>query len=263
MTRTLTAVVTGAARGIGKAVTTELLRRDYRVHCWDTDMTTLRTSVKEWEREFPGATVATECDISSEPSIADAVAVLHGDPVGVLVNNAAAWRPHGLLSTIGEQQWDADLSLLLGGPQRVATILDPLLEPGAAMVTISSVHGIDASPYWGTYDVAKAALIQWTRVKAAELGARGITANVIAPGVIIDAEYEDQELERFHVASGLVPRAGTPADVARAVAFLSDPDNSFITGALLVVDGGMTSRLALSAQEAHSDWPAISRGDHQ
>lgn len=263
MTRTRTAVVTGAARGIGRAIAEELLGRGYRVFCWDIDLTNLQTSIDHWETRFPGCAVAVECDISSEASVAQAVVSLGGEPLGILVNNAAAWRPHGTLASIGEERWNTDLAVLLGGPQRVAAALDGLLENGAAMVTIASVHGINASPYWGTYDVAKAALIQWSRVKAAELGTRGITANVVAPGVIIETEYEDRELEVFHTAAGIVPRAGTPADVARAVAFLSDPDNSFITGALLVVDGGMTSRLALSAQEAISTWPAISRGDHQ
>jgi NAD(P)-dependent dehydrogenase (short-subunit alcohol dehydrogenase family) len=261
MTRTKTAVVTGAASGIGKATATALLDGGYRVYCWDRDTRTLADTVDEFNRHDRGAAVPVECDISSAESVAAAIRVLNGSPVGVLVNNAAAWVPHGPLSTVSEGQWDADLGLLLGGPQRVTAQLDRNLEHGAAIVTVSSVHGLVGSTNWGTYDVAKAALINWTRVKAAELGHRAITANIVAPGIIQLAPYDDPRLERFHIASGLVPRLGAPDDIARAITFLVDPRNSFITGAVLVVDGGMTARLGLTAQEVHSDFPSVSRGE--
>jgi NAD(P)-dependent dehydrogenase (short-subunit alcohol dehydrogenase family) len=260
MTRTRTAVVTGAAHGIGKATTAALLEDGYRVFCWDRDTRALAGTVDEFDKRHRGAAIPVECDIASATSVTAATRALNGSPVGVLVNNAAAWAPHGPLSSVSEDRWDADLGLLLGGPQRVTAQLDGNLEHGAAIVTVSSVHGLVGSSNWGTYDVAKAALINWNRVKAAELGHRGITANVVAPGVIQVGEYDDAARERFHIASGLVPRLGTPEDVARAIAFLVDPRNSFITGAVLVVDGGMTARLGLTAQEVHSDFPSVSRG---
>lgn len=261
MTRTRTAVVTGAARGIGRATAASLIQDGYRVFCWDRDTQALAGAIDEFDRENRGAAIPVECDIASAKSVAAAARALNGSPVGVLVNNAAAWIPTGPLAAVTEERWDDDLRLLLGGPQRVTAQLDGNLERGAAIITVSSVHGLAGSSNWGTYDVAKAALINWTRVKAAELGPRSITANVVAPGVIQLGEYEDPVLETFHIASGLVPRLGTPEDVARAIGFLADPRNSFITGAVLVVDGGMTARLGLTAQEVHSDLPSVSRGE--
>ncbi|HWM33046.1 MAG TPA: SDR family oxidoreductase [Pseudolysinimonas sp.] len=254
-------MVTGAASGIGKATVAALLEDGYRVFCWDRNTRALAGTVDEFDREHRGAAIPVECDIASAKSVAAATRALNGAPIGVLVNNAAAWAPNGPLAAVSEEAWEDDLRLLLGGPQRVTAQLDSHLESGAAIVTVSSVHGLAGSPHWGTYDVAKAGLINWTRVKAAELGPRGVTANVVAPGVVQLAAHSDPTLEAFHISSGLVPRLGTPDDVARAIAFLADPRNSFITGTVLVVDGGMTARLGLTAQEVHSDLPSVSRGE--
>ena len=217
----------------------------------------------EFTVRYPGLATGVECDISSDSSVAAAVETFAQEcqMLGVLVNNAASWKPAGELASMPSAVWERDLSILLGGPQRVTSGLNDHFDRGAAIVTIASVHGLAASPFWGTYDIAKAGLIQWARVIAAELGPRSITSNVVSPGIILDRAYQNAELEGFHTAAGLIPRLGSPNDVARAVAFLADVRNGFITGANLVVDGGMTSRLQLTAQEVHSPWPSTSRGD--
>lgn len=260
---TRSAIVTGAARGIGAAIAEELLSEGLEVWCWDSAREALRETVDSFDKRFAGQVHAACCDISSPDSVRAAVSTfaLSHDRLDVLVNNAGAWRARGKLAEVDENAWAADLNLLLGGPQRVTQAVDRLLGPGSRVVTISSVHGLAASPHWGTYDISKAALIQWSRVLAAELGPRGITTNVIAPGVIETQPYTDDLLRSFHRDAGLVPRVGEPADIARAVTFLSDPRNGFITGSVLTVDGGMTTRLALTALEDNDTRPSISKGD--
>lgn len=263
MSRAQTAVVTGAARGIGRAIAENLLSSGHRVHCWDWSPKSLAATVGELDERYPGRVLGIECDISSDGSVEAAVESFkrEGERLGILVNNAASWKPSGRLADIPSAMWERDLAMMLGGPQRVTAAFDDQFDHGAAIVTIASVHGLAASSFWGTYDIAKAGLIQWARVVAGELGPRSITSNVVSPGIISTTTYEDADLQAFHVSAGVVPRLGSPEDVARAVAFLAHPDNGFITGANLIVDGGMTSRLQLTATEQHSPWPSTSKGN--
>lgn len=245
------AIVTGAAQGIGLAIARALLDAGMRVSCWDRDGERLERAVAS----LGGDVEAIVCDIADERQVAAATERARaGGDLTVLVNNAAAWRESGPLSRIAHERWEQDLRLLLGGPQLVARAVSPHLRAGGSIVTLSSVHGLSGSANWGTYDVAKAALIQWTRVLAAELGPRGIRVNAVAPGIIAGpgdfAAYErDPSLRELHEQAALLERLGTPEDVAGVVAFLAGPASAFVTGQTLVVDGGLTARLPLSAVE--------------
>lgn len=258
------AIVTGAGRGIGAAIAAELLAADFEVWCWDIDGEGLAKTVQLLNQGSTGHAIAQVCDIRSRDSVRNAVGALTGSKrvVHTLVNNAFKWSPHGTLSEIADSDFSRDLDMLLLGPQRVTAEVRPFLKSGSSVITIASVHGITASPHWGTYDIAKSALIQWARVLGAELGPSGITSNIIAPGIIATSEYGDESLHRMHVAAGLMPRVGEPSDVGRLVAFLADPRNSFITGAVIPVDGGMTTRLSLTAMEQVLEFPALSKGDY-
>lgn len=259
-----TAIVTGAARGIGAAIAAELLLTGHQVWCWDVDEAALAERVAELGRSAPGRVHGHVCDIRSRSSVQEAVAAVRAATpvVHVLVNNAFRWAPSGELTAVADDRFHADLDLLLLGPQRVTAETRDLLDAGSSIVTIASVHGFTANPHWGTYDIGKAALIQWARVTAAELGPHGITSNVVAPGIIANEPYADEELHRRHVATGLVPRLGEPADIARVVAFLADPRNGYLTGAVIPVDGGMTTRLSLTVAEGLVDDPAVSKGNY-
>lgn len=260
------AIVTGAAQGIGLACARALHDAGFRVSCWDLDADTLARAVDALGG--PSASVeGIACDITDEQQVAAATArASDGGALQVLVNNAAAWRESGPLSRVTSERWDDDLRLLLSAHQLVTRAVTPQLGGGASIVSLSSVHGLLGSANWGTYDVAKAALIQWTKVLAAELGPRAIRVNCIAPGIIAGpgehAAYErSARLRALHEQAALLRRVGRPEDVAGVVAFLAGPASSFITGQTLVVDGGMTARLQLSAVEQWGEIDSVTTRD--
>ena len=230
-----TALVTGASRGIGRAVAAELARAGAAV------VLGYRSGKDEAESlagELGGR--AIQADVSSAEDAARLVAEA-GD-VDVLVNNAGLTRD-GLLARMSDDDWrtviDTNLSSVF---YTCRAVTRPMMKKRAgAIVNISSVVGVHGN--WGqtNYAASKAGIIGFTKSLARELGSRGVRANVVAPGYVktrLTDVLPDEATAAMLQATPL-GRLGEPEDVAGAVRFLCSDAAAFITGEVLLVDGGL------------------------
>jgi 3-oxoacyl-[acyl-carrier protein] reductase len=231
-------VVTGGATGIGFAVAEAFAREGDRVV-----VTGRREQLLQDAARRIGAT-AVAFDAADPAAVAAALPALPAR-VDVLVNNAGGNtsfdRPDpadGDLAALAAN-WRANLEANLLSAVLVTAALTPRLAEHARVVTIGSIAARQGA---GSYGAAKAAVEAWTASLAAELGPRGITANVVAPGLILATEFFRDRMTGDgidqRVAATRNGRAGTPADVAAAVLFLADPAAGHVTGQVVHVNGG-------------------------
>jgi len=237
------AVVTGAARGIGRAIVFELLRQGRLVVGLDI----VEDQLKDLERaaKEAGFEVLTRCvDITQTEKLTevlDCLAEAHGG-IGILVNNAGITRDK-LMIQMDDQDFDKVISVNLRAAfvaTRVAA-RSMIRNKFGRIVCISSVAGVMGQAGSANYAASKAGLIGMTKSIAREIGKKGVTANCIAPGFIqTDMTANLPDMVK-NAAMEVIPvkRFGTVEDVARAVAFLASDDSGYITGQVLCVDGGM------------------------
>ena len=236
------AVVTGAARGIGLAVTRKFLAADYRVALLDNDNATLARTRAELDDEI--RVLAIECDVAFPQQVEAAFAqvVRRYGRIDALVNNAgiAVFKP--ILETSSEE-WSRVLAVNLDGPflctQAAARVM--LGHGGGSVVNIASISGLRASTLRVAYGTSKAGLMHLTKQQATELGAVGIRVNAIAPGPVdtamAKAVHSTAIRADYHDAIPL-NRYGTEDEIADAVVFLCSPAASYINGQTIAVDGG-------------------------
>ena len=244
------AIVTGAARGIGRAVADELGAAGWPVLLADRDTEALSRAVAELKARGRRAEICT-LDVRAADAgdrLVEACLDLIGS-VGVLVNNAGVEIRRAFIETTRDD-WDLVLDTNARAPYFIAqSVAAHMIRTGTRgrIVNIGSVEGTRSEAEWSTYCVSKAALIMATRAMAVELAPYGITANVINPGLI------DTEMSAFasadagalaahvwHIPAG---RIGRPAEVAAAVRFLASDEAGYVTGAVLEVDGGLSAQL--------------------
>jgi 3-oxoacyl-[acyl-carrier protein] reductase len=229
------ALVTGGSRGIGRAIAAELARAGASV------VVGYRSGAEEAEAvaaEIGGRVV--QADVSSGDEARRLVEEA-GD-LDILVNNAGITRD-GLLMRMPDDDWHAVLETNLGGAFHTcrAASRGMLKRRSGAIVNISSVVGVHGNPGQTNYAAAKAGIIGFTKSLARELGNRGVRANVVAPGYISTRLTEElpDELKELMLQNTPLGRFGSPEDVAGAVRFLCSDEASFITGEVLLVDGGL------------------------
>jgi 3-oxoacyl-[acyl-carrier protein] reductase len=237
------ALVTGGARGIGKAIAMRLAQAGAKVAIVDLTDSGADTA-REIEQATGKATTFVKADVSKEADTRAAVAAVEQalGPVDILVNNAGITRD-GLLLVMGEGDWDAVLAVNLKGAflMSKAVLRGMIKRRRGSIVSISSVVGRRGNAGQANYSAAKAGLIGLTKSLAREVASRNVRVNAVAPGYI-ETEMTAALPEAARTALiNQIPlgRIGTPETVAEAVAFLAGDSASFITGAVLAVDGGL------------------------
>lgn len=240
-----TALVTGAARGIGLAIAKQFLANGYNVALLDVRDEELKAAIAEIGK--PAETLALFCDVSKPDEVAQAVAdtVEKFGGLNALVNNAgtATFKP---IRETSFDDWSYMLGVNLSGPfLTVQAATDHLIKAGdGAVVNITSISGFRASTLRVAYGVSKAGLAQLTKQQAAELGEVGIRVNAVAPGPIATAMskkvHSDEIKAAYHDAIPL-NRFGTEDEIANMVLFLCGDKATYMTGQVIAVDGGFES----------------------
>ena len=230
-----TALVTGGSRGIGKAIAAELAKAGAQV------VIGYRSGADEAEAvasEIGGRVV--QADVS-DPEQAKRLVDEAGE-VDVLVNNAGVTRD-GLLARMSDDDWRTVLDTNLGGTFNTcrAVTRGMMKRRSGAIVNVSSIVGVHGNPGQTNYSASKAGIIGFTKALARELGSRGVRANVVAPGYISTRLTNElpEELQQAMLANTPLGRFGDPEDVAGAVRFLCSDAAAFVTGEVLLVDGGL------------------------
>ncbi|MGL4832397.1 MAG: beta-ketoacyl-ACP reductase [Propionibacteriaceae bacterium] len=225
--------VTGGSRGIGAAIASRFLEQGYRVAA------TSRAGTA------PEGVLGVQCDVTSSESVDAAFTQIENElgPVEILVANAGITHDT-LLLRMSDEDFAATLNTNLSGAFRCTRrVAKPMAKARwGRLIYISSVVGFTGSPGQANYAASKAGLLGFSRSLAAELGGRGITANVVAPGFIeteMTAELPE-ELAQKYLERIPAKRFGTVDDIAHAVTFLASAEASYINGTLLAVDGGIS-----------------------
>ena len=248
------AVVTGAASGIGRETALRFAEEGAAVVCADRDAAGAAAIAAELAAKG-GTAHSVGADITNEADVArlSGEAIKACDTVDLLVNNAGVTILGGV-AELSEADWQREIDVNLSGAYRVSKAFWPHFAQarGGTILSTASIAGVIAAPQDAAYVASKAGLIMLTRCMALDGAALGIRANCICPGFVDTPMFDgflaeqpdpDAALAR---AAGRTPlgRIGTPRDVADGFVYLASDDARWITGASLVIDGGLTAGLA-------------------
>jgi 3-oxoacyl-[acyl-carrier protein] reductase len=238
------ALVTGASRGIGKAVALKLADDGFAVAVNYASSASKAEDVVEQIIAKGGNAIAVQADVSDPGAVSEMIGTVESElgPVTVLVNNAGI-TDDGLLLRMTPDQWDRVLSTNLRSVFLCtkAVLRGMIRAKGGRIVNISSVSGVAGNAGQANYAASKAGVIGFTKSIAKEVGSRGITVNAVAPGFIATdmTDALGDNVTEAAVAQISLGRLGEPEEVASVVGYLASDGASYITGQAIVVDGGL------------------------
>ena len=239
----LNAIVTGSARGIGKAIALHLARKGMNVVISDI----MGEEAAKTAREIATSgvrTLAVTTDVSKSAAAEDLIkqTVAAFGSVDILVNNAGITRDN-LSIRMAESDWDLVMDINLKGTFLCSQVAakEMMKKRFGRIINLASVSGILGTAGQANYAASKAGIIALSKSMARELGGRNITVNAVAPGFILTEMTEKlpENVKEAYIAQIALKRAGTPEDVAEAVYFLASPAAQYITGTVLNVSGGL------------------------
>jgi dehydrogenase/reductase SDR family member 4 len=240
------ALVTGGGRGIGKAITERLAAAGAHVAIASRKLDVLTRTAAELA-PLPGRVLPIACHVGKREDLERAVSttVRELGPIDILVNNSATNVQNGPALEATDEQFDKMAEINLKAAFRLVNLVAPgMIERGrgGSIINLASISGLTPQPGGILYSMTKAALVMLTRAWARELGPHRIRVNALAPGLIQTdfSEYFWNDPARRAELAGtqVLPQLGQPAEVAGAALFLAGDDASFVTGQVLVVDGG-------------------------
>ena len=233
------AIVTGCARGIGRAIAIELAAAGAQV------VVNYRSSAQEAEElvaQIGG--IAVCADVSTTDgceALIDAAEAL--GPLQILVNNAGI-TADGLLIGMSDQDFDRVMSVNAGGCFRMMRAASQLMirRRSGSIINLTSISGLRGNSGQVNYSASKAAIVGMTRSLAKEIGRRKVRVNAVAPGFVLTDMTQKLPQQVLDGAKAMIPmrRIGQPVDIAPTVRFLAGPGSEYITGQVIVVDGGMS-----------------------
>ena len=239
-----TAIVTGAARGIGKAIALKYASEGANIAFTDL---VIDENAEQTRQEIEAYGVQAKAYASNAANFADTEAVvkqIHADfgRIDILVNNAGITRD-GLMMRMSEQQWDMVINVNLKSAFNFIHACTPIMmrQRSGSIINMASVVGVHGNAGQANYAASKAGLIALAKSIAQEMGSRGIRANAIAPGFIITAMTDalSDEVKAEWCKKIPLRRGGTPEDVANIATFLASDMSSYVSGQVIQVDGGM------------------------
>jgi 3-oxoacyl-[acyl-carrier protein] reductase len=238
------ALVTGASRGIGRAIALELARQGAKIAVNYAGSEAKANEVVEEIKNMGGEAFAIQADVSDAQAVDRMVKTVleRFGRIDILVNNAGITRDN-LLMRMKEEEWDDVININLKGVFNCTkAVTRPMMKQRyGRIVNIASIVGVMGNPGQANYVAAKAGVIGLTKTAARELASRNITVNAVAPGFITTdmTERLNEEIKTEMLKQIPLARFGEPEDVAKVVAFLASDAASYMTGQTLHVDGGM------------------------
>ena len=238
------AIITGSARGIGKAIAEEYAKNGAKVVISDILQELADETAKELQEKYNIETLAIKADVSKMEEVETLVknTIEKFGSIDIIVNNAGITRDN-LIMRMSEDEWNLVIDINLKGVFNcIKAVTRPMMKQRAGkIINITSVVGQMGNAGQINYSASKAGVIGMTKTSAKELGSRGIKVNAIAPGFIVSEMTEKLSDQAKDSLIALIPakKLGQPSDVANAAVFLASNKADYITGQVINVDGGM------------------------